>query len=125
MLAYLRKPVHPAALVAAVAVAVRLRALRSEVTEVRRQLEDRKVIERAKGLVARYAGLAEEDAYARMRKLASDQNRKLVELAHAIIAAAQVFQAMEAPDQRRPTTNGQARPPRAAHPVARRTSQLT
>jgi two-component system, response regulator PdtaR len=128
VLAYLGKPVHAAALRVAVAAAGRLRALRDEVAELRQALEDRKVIERAKGLLARYAGLSEADAYNRLRTLASDQNRKLVEVAQAVIAAAQVFHALEPTGEPRSQANGHApfirtdhRPPRrVAHPTASR-----
>jgi two-component system, response regulator PdtaR len=110
---YLGKPVVPATLGPAIAIAVRcghhLRAFRQEAADLRQQLEDRKVIERAKGLVVRYTGLPEEAAYTRMRKLASDQNRKLVDVARAIMAAGEAFSTLEHSDERRPS-GGRAGP---------------
>ena len=48
---------------------------------MRQALEDRKVVERAKGAVMRRLGLGEDEAFRRLRKLANDQNRKVVEVA--------------------------------------------
>jgi response regulator NasT len=110
VLAYLGRPVHPAALRAAVAAAARLRALEDEVAELRQALEDRKMVERAKGLVARYVGVGEEEAYRRLRSLASHENRKLVEVAQGLIAAGHVFRALEQTAAARPAANGHARP---------------
>jgi CheY-like chemotaxis protein len=109
VLAYLGRPVHPAALRAAVATAARLRALEGEVAELRQAMEDRKMIERAKGLVARYVGLGEEEAYRRLRTLASHENRKLVEVAQGLIAAGHVFSALEQTAAARSAANGHAR----------------
>ena len=61
-------------------------ALRKESADRGTALEDRKVIERAKGLLMKQAGLDEEEAFRRLRKLARDRNQKLVEVARAIIA---------------------------------------
>ncbi len=101
VLACLFKPVKQADLATAIALAmhrfVQIEALRSEAAELRQTLEDRKVIERAKGLVMRYAGLDEPEAFRRLRKLASDRNRKLVEIAHDIVIAAEIFQQLEDP----------------------------
>jgi hypothetical protein len=45
-------------------------------------------------------GLDEEDAYCRMRKLASDNNRKLVDVARTVLAAEEVFGPLEAEARR-------------------------
>jgi hypothetical protein len=99
VLACLLKPVKEADLGAAIVVARRrfeeFESLRREAAQLRQALEDRKLIERAKGLVMRYAGLDEQEAFRRLRKLASDRNRKLVEVAQDILAAGEVFQQME------------------------------
>ncbi len=112
--AYLLKPVAANALGPAIAVAMsgfqRLKAAREEAAQLRQELEDRKVIERAKGMVMRYARLGEEEAYQRLRKVASDRNHKLVEVAHMVVAAGEVFRDLERPEQGRPTDNGSARP---------------
>jgi len=97
--AYLVKPLRANALGPAITVAMhcfgRLKSLWAEVADLRQALEDRKVIERAKGMVMRYAGLDEEEAFSRLRRLASVQNRKLAEVAQAVITAAEVFQLLD------------------------------
>jgi response regulator NasT len=53
-------------------------------------LDDRKLIERAKGALMRRLGVDEEEAFCRLR-MASSKNMKLVEMAKQIIAAEAVF----------------------------------
>lgn len=67
------------------------RRLREELDEARSQLDDRKTIDRAKGIVMRLKGLSEEDAYALLRKTAMNEKRKLVDIARSIITAAEVL----------------------------------
>jgi response regulator NasT len=62
--------------------------LSRELEEARSELEDRKVIERAKGTLMRSKGLSEEDAYALLRKTAMNQNRKIAEIAQSLVTAA-------------------------------------
>ena len=62
-------------------------ALRKEAADLRQALEDRKVIERAKGILMKKAGLDEHEAFRRLQKLASDKNKKLVEIARIILTA--------------------------------------
>jgi len=59
--------------------------LRSERDAARAALEDRKVIERAKGLLMQEKGLSEPDAYAAMRRSEMKSNRKLADIARGII----------------------------------------
>ena len=61
------------------------RALREELKSMQGRLAERKVIERAKGLVMKQKGVDEEEAYRVMRKLAMDRNRRLLEIAQQII----------------------------------------
>lgn len=61
------------------------RALRDELKSVQERLAERKVIERAKGLVMQQKGVSEEEAYRVMRKLAMDRNRRLLEVAQQIV----------------------------------------
>ncbi len=70
-------------------------ALRLEVAGLRQQLEDRKLIERAKGIVCQRLGAAEDEAFQRMRKLSSDQNRKLIDVAKSILDCDAVFADLE------------------------------
>jgi response regulator NasT len=95
-LAHLVKPVGPTALGPALAVALhvfeRLRAAEEEAAGLKQALEDRKVVERAKGLLMKLAGVGEQEAFYRLQKLASDKNRKLVEAAQEVILVAGAFQ---------------------------------
>jgi response regulator NasT len=67
------------------------RRLREELDEARSQLEERKAIDRAKGIVMRLKGLSEDEAYALMRRTAMNEKRKLAEIARSIITAAEVL----------------------------------
>lgn len=67
------------------------RKLREELDEARSQLEERKAIDRAKGIVMRLKGLSEDEAYALMRRTAMNEKRKLAEIARSIITAAEVL----------------------------------
>src|SRR5262249_46704834 len=99
VMAYLIKPIDPEQLKAAITLAV-LRfqhylALRKEAADLRQALEDRKVIERAKGAVIRRVGVPEAEAFRRLRRHASDHNLKLVEVAKRILAAEEVFRGLD------------------------------
>ena len=64
------------------------RRMRTELDATRRALEERKVIDRAKGLLMKARGLSEEEAYALLRKTAMGQNRRLADVASALVTAA-------------------------------------
>jgi response regulator NasT len=68
------------------------RSLRGEAGELRQALEDRKYIERAKGVLMKKAGLDEEEAFKRLRRLARDGNQKLIEVARMILRAEAAFE---------------------------------
>jgi two-component system, response regulator / RNA-binding antiterminator len=59
-----------------------------ELEEARSELENRKLIDRAKGILMSTRGLGEADAYALLRKTAMNQNRKISEIAESLITAA-------------------------------------
>jgi two-component system, response regulator / RNA-binding antiterminator len=59
--------------------------LRRELADARTELSDRKLIDRAKGILISRHGLREEDAYARLRKTAMDKGLKLAEVAQRLI----------------------------------------
>jgi two-component system, response regulator PdtaR len=93
---YLVKPVDPDDLAPAIAVA---RARFEEWMDVRRQreilelrLEERKIIERAKGLLMDSRGLSEREAYRFLQKTSQDKNTPMVELARKILLAAPLLQ---------------------------------
>jgi len=62
--------------------------LNRELEEARSELEDRKVIERAKGILMTSKGLSEEEAYVLLRNTAMNQNRKIAEIAQSLVTAA-------------------------------------
>lgn len=59
--------------------------LRRELANVRGQLEDRKVVERAKGVLMTKHGLSEQEAYSKLRKAAMDKGLKLSEVAQRLL----------------------------------------
>jgi response regulator NasT len=61
------------------------RNLEQQLQEVQTSLENRKIIERAKGIIMKWAGIDEPQAYRRLRKLARDKNLKLVDMAATIV----------------------------------------
>ncbi len=65
--------------------------LRRELALARSQLADRKVVDRAKGLLMQRHQIAEPEAYARIRKAAMDKGVKLVEIAQRIVDAADLL----------------------------------
>ena len=68
-----------------------LHRMRTELDATRTALEDRKIIDRAKGIVMRARGIPEEQAYALMRRNAMEKGRKIAEIARAIVTAAEVL----------------------------------
>lgn len=59
-----------------------------ELEDARSELESRKVIDKAKGILMRSRGLSEEAAYTLLRKTAMNQNRKISEIAQSLVTAA-------------------------------------
>jgi response regulator NasT len=87
--AYLTKPIDvrelEAALVLAAARQAEFEALEAEVDRAQQALEDRKVVERAKGLLMSALNLSEPDAFRRLQRSARERNLRLVDVAHAIV----------------------------------------
>jgi response regulator NasT len=73
---------------AAVARFEQFQALKHEFDEIEEKLADRKVIERAKGILMKSRNLSEEDAYRALRKQAMQSNARLAEVARQLIAVA-------------------------------------
>jgi response regulator NasT len=65
--------------------------LQSEVDVARNALEERKVIDRAKGVLMKARNLTEEEAYALMRRTAMNENKKIAEIAQSILTAAEML----------------------------------
>lgn len=66
-----------------------------ELEEARSELENRKLTDRAKGILMKSRGLSEEAAYALLRKTAMNQNRKIAEIAQSLVLAAGLLDAGE------------------------------
>lgn len=62
-----------------------------ELEEARSELEGRKIVDRAKGILMQSRGLSEADAYALLRKTAMNQNRKIAEIAQSLVTAADLL----------------------------------
>lgn len=62
--------------------------LQRELAEARSALEERKVIERAKGILMRMRGMSEEQAYALLRQTAMNEKKKLADIAQSVVTAA-------------------------------------
>jgi len=96
IMGYLVKPIKQADLEPVIALAMRrfeqFQALRKETSDLRQALEDRKIIERAKGILMKKAKLEEHDAFRRLQRLASDNNLKLVEIARIILTPEEAFE---------------------------------
>ena len=67
------------------------RRMRDELAETKRALEERKVIDRAKGLLMKARGIGEDEAYALLRKTAMDKGRKISDVAAALVTAADLL----------------------------------
>ena len=84
VMAYLVKPLRPAELGPALDLAV---ARFSEARTLRQELEERKIVERAKGLLMRRYHLSEPEAFQRLRRAAMDSRRPMVDIARAVLTS--------------------------------------
>jgi len=74
---------------------VRFRAfsrLQDELEAARSELEGRKVIDKAKGILMSTRGLTEDQAYRLLRSTAMNQNRRISEIAQALVTASQLLE---------------------------------
>jgi response regulator NasT len=62
--------------------------LQRELAEARNALEERKIIERAKGILMKMRGLSEEQAFALLRQTAMNEKKKLADIAQSVVTAA-------------------------------------
>lgn len=65
--------------------------LRGQLDKARSSLAERKLVERAKGILMKRRAIDEDAAYALMRKMAMDQKARLVDVANKIIEAAELL----------------------------------
>ncbi|MEH6586999.1 MAG: ANTAR domain-containing protein [Halioglobus sp.] len=88
--AYQAEDISPSRVRAAIDIAVAqfsaFSALRQELDETRRQLNERKLVEKAKGLLMSIHKVEEQEAFSTLRKLAMDKNRTLAETASEVIS---------------------------------------
>ena len=84
VMAYLLKPLRPAELAPALDLAI---ARWQEARALRTRLEERKIIERAKGALMQRHGLTEDEAFKRLRRTAMDTRQPLVEIARAVLVS--------------------------------------
>ena len=87
--ALLSKPTPPTTLDATLRMAVmrarELLAAKREAKEAKEQLEARKLIERAKGILMRRTGSSEQEAYRIMQRSSQDRSVRMVDIAKAVI----------------------------------------
>src|ERR1700716_2485535 len=65
--------------------------LQDELDRTRTALDERKVIDRAKGILMKAKKLTEENAYALLRKTAMNENKKIAEVAQSVVTAAELL----------------------------------
>jgi response regulator NasT len=66
-------------------------AMRSELDSVKTRLSERKIVEKAKGILMKSAKLTEDQAYRALRKQAMDRNLQIVEVARQVIAVSELM----------------------------------
>jgi AmiR/NasT family two-component response regulator len=85
-MAYLVKPIRDSELRAAIAISMQRF---NELASMRQSLEDRKIVERAKGILMRQRRCDEATAFSHLQKLARDHRQKLTAISQSIILAEQ------------------------------------
>ena len=94
MIAYVLKPLRDSDLESAIDVALtrygEFKEMSRNVSDLTEQLETRKSVERAKGILMNKLSLPEADAFKRLQKLSMDRRISMREIADAIILAEEV-----------------------------------
>lgn len=89
VMAYLLKPLREDELLPSIELAIsrfeEFKTLRQENADLRRNLEDRKLIERAKGILMERERISEQQAFARIQKTSMNTRRSMAEIAQAIL----------------------------------------
>jgi two-component system, response regulator PdtaR len=91
VVAFLVKPLRPVELAPALDVAI---ARFRETRQLKQTLEDRKVIERAKGRLMERLRLSEDEAFRRLRRAAMNSRRPMVEIARAVLVSESVSEGL-------------------------------
>jgi two-component system, response regulator PdtaR len=103
--AYLTKPIDERQLDAAIRLAAarhdEFLRLEAEVTRAQQALEDRKLVERAKGMLMDGLGLSEAQAFRRIQRLARDRNMRLADVASLLIDNESLLAALLNPAEQR------------------------
>jgi response regulator NasT len=93
--AYVVGDLQPARVLPVLTVAIthfdQYQSIRRELEDARSALAERKLVERAKGILMKQKHMDEAAAYNAMRRMAMDRNLKLAELARSLIAAAELL----------------------------------
>ncbi len=84
-------PLFHAQLRAALARASDAARARTDATVLRDQLETRKLVERAKGILMDRLGLTEHEAFRKLQKASQDENRKMRDIAESVVRAEKMF----------------------------------
>ena len=92
-IAFLPKPAPPRVIDSTVRLAAQrardLMTARRDATDARRELENRKVIERAKGILMRRTGASEQEAYRILQRSSQDRQEPMVDIARAVLTSEQ------------------------------------
>jgi two-component system, response regulator / RNA-binding antiterminator len=65
--------------------------LQNELERAKDALEERKIIDRAKGALMKAENLNEEEAYALLRRTAMNENKRIIEIAQSVLTVAELF----------------------------------
>jgi two-component system, response regulator PdtaR len=112
VISYLLKPATNPSLHAAIQVAVararELKLLQDDVDQLKSTLRERKLIERAKGILMTRKQLSESEAFRQLQRQSQDRRIPMAKLAESIIQADELFEAQDQPP-----------PPSASRPLRR------
>jgi two-component system, response regulator PdtaR len=104
VMSYLVKPVKPVDVQAAIVMAAtrfeHFQKARQDAEALRKALEERKLIEQAKGIVMRRLQVDEADAYRLMRECSSHHNWKMVDVTRKVLESEAIFRALEDVEKR-------------------------
>ncbi len=107
VMAFLLKPLRAEELVPALELAVarfrEFEALRRENVDLKKAIESRKLVERAKGVLMEREGLTEAEAFRRIQKASMDSRKSMAEVAEALLLAAKVGSGPEHKPERMPS----------------------
>ncbi len=68
-----------------------IQELRKQLATTERKLQDRKLIERAKGLLMKSRALSEDEAYHTLRRMAMDRNKRIIDMATSVVEMAELL----------------------------------